>query len=122
LSFSGLKTALIYKKNELQHRGLFNRTAKIKLISSFQAAAVEAVVSIVQDAAKQCKLGKVACGGGVIANRYLRQKLLEVKNIKFLIAPFEYTGDNAAIVAGLGFYLYNKKGLESSLAQEAEAN
>jgi tRNA A37 threonylcarbamoyltransferase TsaD len=37
------------------------------------------------------------------------------------IAPMRYTTDNAAMVAGLGFYLYNK-GFENSLKLEAQAS
>ncbi|MFA6281515.1 MAG: tRNA (adenosine(37)-N6)-threonylcarbamoyltransferase complex transferase subunit TsaD [Candidatus Omnitrophota bacterium] len=124
LSFSGIKTALIYKKIELEKKQKLTRLTKIKLVSSFQYSVVEALVSAIASAYKQYKIKKVACGGGVIANRYLRARLqmTETKDLKFLIPPTEYTADNAAIVAGLGFYLYNKKGLKSAINLEAEAS
>ena len=82
------------------------------------------MIAAILDAHKQYKVKKVACGGGVIANRYLRArlKMSEAKDLKFLIPPIEYTADNAAIVAGLGFYLYNKKGMKSAINLEAEAS
>ncbi|MFA5271232.1 MAG: tRNA (adenosine(37)-N6)-threonylcarbamoyltransferase complex transferase subunit TsaD [Candidatus Omnitrophota bacterium] len=124
LSFSGIKTALIYKKIELEKKAKLTRLTKIKLISSFQYSAVEALVAAISSAHKQYKVKKIACGGGVIANRYLRARLKECesKNLKFLVPPIEYTADNAAVVAGLGFYLYNKKGIKSTINLEAEAS
>jgi len=124
LSFSGIKTALIYKKIELEKKAKVTRLTKIKLVSSFQYSVVETMVQAIASAHKQYKIKKIACGGGVIANRYLRARLKEseTKNLKFLIPPIEYTSDNAAIVAGLGFYLYNKKGIKSSINLEAEAS
>ncbi|MDP2922207.1 MAG: tRNA (adenosine(37)-N6)-threonylcarbamoyltransferase complex transferase subunit TsaD [Candidatus Omnitrophota bacterium] len=124
LSFSGIKTALIYKKMELEKKGNLSRSTKIELISSFQNTAVETIVRATVDAAKKLKLKKVVCGGGVIANRYLRQRFKdsETKDLTFLIPPIELTGDNAAMVAGLGFYLYNKKGIKSNISLEAEPN
>ena len=66
----------------------------------------------------------MVCGGGVVANKYLRERLKEEKTRGFslYISPFGYCSDNAAIVAGLGFYLYNKKGRKSSINLKAEAN
>ncbi len=124
LSFSGIKTALVYKKIELEKNGAFNKSIRVKLLSSFQAASIEAVVSAILEAKARYKIKVVACGGGVIANSYLRRRLKESEkeNVKFLVSPIEYTADNAAMVAGLGFYLYNKKGKTSSLGLEAEAN
>jgi N6-L-threonylcarbamoyladenine synthase len=124
LSFSGIKTALIYKKMELEKKNKFDQKTKIKLISSFQKAVVEAIVETTLAAAKKYKTNKVVCGGGVIANRYLRETLKdkESQGLRFLISPLEYTGDNAAIVAGLGFYLYNRKGIRSKIDLQVEAN
>jgi N6-L-threonylcarbamoyladenine synthase len=122
LSFSGIKTALIYKKKELEQKHLFSAKTKISLISSFQHTVIETLVETITAACAKYGLKKVVCGGGVIANSYLRQQLKNntSRNISFLISPFEYASDNAAMVAGLGFYLYNKKGLTSSINLEAE--
>lgn len=122
LSFSGIKTALIYKKLEMEKQGSLSKDTRLRLLSSFQGTVVEAIVNTVVDAAQELKIKKVVCGGGVIANSYLRQRLAETKEIKALISPFEYVADNAAIVAGLGFYLYNKSRAESPLGLKAEAN
>ena len=124
LSFSGIKTALIYKKLDLEKRGLLNRSVTIKMISSFQEAIVDILVATVLEATTKYRIKTVVCGGGVIANRYLRQRLYDAESqgIRFFISPSQYATDNAAMVAGLGFYLYNKKGVRSSLMLKAEAN
>jgi N6-L-threonylcarbamoyladenine synthase len=123
LSFSGIKTALVYKKLELEKQKKMNRHTTIRLISSFQESVLETIVATVLEAAGKFKVRRVVCGGGVVANRSLRRKLsaLSRDNLEFLIPPFEYTTDNAAIVAGLGFYLYNK-GNRSSLGLKPQAN
>ncbi|MDD5585306.1 MAG: tRNA (adenosine(37)-N6)-threonylcarbamoyltransferase complex transferase subunit TsaD [Candidatus Omnitrophica bacterium] len=124
LSFSGIKTALVYKKLELEKQKSLDRATMIGLISSFQEIVLNTIVSTVLEAARTLKVRRVVCGGGVIANRSLRRKLSAraSANLQFLIPPFEYTTDNAGIVAGLGFYLYNKKSIRSSLGLEPEAN
>ncbi len=122
LSFSGIKTALVYKKIELEKKGAFNKHTRKKLLSSFQHTVFETVVSAVTEAAEKLKIKTIVCGGGVLANSHLRRLLKgrEKEGFEMFISPKAFCGDNAAIVAGLGFYLYNKRGLRSSLALEAE--
>jgi len=124
LSFSGIKTALIYKKNEIEKKGLFNLGMKKRLISSFQYVALETIISTILEAKNKFGMKRIVCGGGVVANKYLRKRLRgeEKRGIKVFLAPFEYSGDNAAIVAGLGFYLYNIKGKKSTVELKAQAN
>jgi N6-L-threonylcarbamoyladenine synthase len=124
VSFSGIKTALIYKKNQMQQRGSFDSETKVSLVSSFQQAVVDTLINTIDEAAARLKVDRVVCGGGVIANSYLRKRLRRksTSGIRFHISPLAYAGDNAAIVAGLGFYLYNKRGIKSPLSLQAEAN
>lgn len=124
LSFSGIKTALIYKRKEIEAKGLLDSRMKKKLVSSFQYRAIEAIIEVILEAIKQTGINRVVCGGGVIANSYLRRRLKEQAkaNFELYLSPPEYAGDNAAMVAGLGFYLYNKKGISSSLGLPALAN
>jgi len=124
LSFSGIKTALIYKRKELEKEGKLNSKMKVKLISSFQYVALETIITTIIEAVNKTGIKRVVCGGGVVANSYLRKRLKaqEDKDLRFLISPSIYSGDNAAIVAGLGFYLYNKKGKKSNINLVAQAN
>ncbi len=126
LSFSGIKTALVYKKNELESGGKkLTNSLKRKILSSFQFSLVEVIVKTIIEACRRKSINRVSCGGGVVANSFLRQRLEEEgrKNkISFMIPSLEYTQDNGAMVAGLGFYLYNKKRLVSKLSLAAEAS
>ena len=124
LSFSGIKTALIYKKQELQKDRKFNPLTKVKLVSSFQYSVSQTLVANIKEAAQKYKIKSLAFGGGVIANSYLRKLLEELKDqgYQLYIPPKSLCSDNAAIVAGLGFYLYNKTGFKSNLNLKAEAN
>ena len=124
LSFSGIKTALIYKKNEMEKKGIFDFKMKKRLVSSFQYVALETIIRTILEAKDKLRMKKIVCGGGVIANKYLRERLKaqEKGRTKVFLAPFEYSGDNAAIVAGLGFYLYNKKGKKSNIDLKVQAS
>ncbi len=124
LSFSGIKTALIYKKNEIQKKNLFNRKVKKKLLSSFQYSCVDTIIETIEEAANKYKIKTIVCGGGVVANNYFRERLKKLENqgLNPLVSPKSFAGDNAAIVAGLGFYLYNKKGKQSRIDLESKAN
>lgn len=124
LSFSGIKTALIYKKIEMERQGTFNAQMRKRLLSSFQYTALEAIIDTVTQAADKRGIKTIVCGGGVVANSYLRRRLKdqEKQGLKVLISPLGYSGDNAAIVAGLGFYLYNKRGLKSNLGLNPESS
>lgn len=124
LSFSGIKTALIYKKKEIEKKNLFNADTKRRLVSSFQYVALETIIRTILEAKNKFKMKRIVCGGGVVANKYLRRRLgdEEKKGVKVFLAPLEYSGDNAAIVAGLGFYLYNVKGKKSTIKLKAQAN
>lgn len=123
-SFSGIKTALVYKKLELEKQKKLTRKTVVSLLSSFQEEVLETIVAATCEAASKFKVRKIVCGGGVIANRSLRRKLTSKisADLRVLMPPLEYTTDNGAIVAGLGFYLYNRKGKESPLSLEARAN
>jgi len=124
LSFSGIKTALMYKKMEVEKSGPLTARMRVKILSSFQESVVQTLVSTIVDAARRFKFRRVALGGGVIANRRLRAELAgkETADLRFLVPPIEFAADNAAAVAGLGFYLYNNKGKTSSLSLPAGAN
>ncbi len=125
LSFSGIKTALIYKRNELKAKGLFDAKTKIRLISSFQYAVCETIIRAAREAAAKFKIDRIVCGGGVAANSYLRRRLKSEEKkarLEILVSPRKYAGDNGAMVAGLGFYLYNKRRTKSPLNLRAEPN
>ncbi|OPX30381.1 MAG: tRNA (adenosine(37)-N6)-threonylcarbamoyltransferase complex transferase subunit TsaD [Candidatus Omnitrophica bacterium 4484_171] len=124
-SFSGIKTALIYKKHELENKNVFSYDVKVKLLSSFEESVVSAIVENAVISAKKYNLRTIVCGGGVISNTRLRALLKQAcnnNNIRLFLPPKRFCSDNAAMVAGLGFYLYNIKKIPSSLNIGAFSN
>jgi N6-L-threonylcarbamoyladenine synthase len=97
-SFSGLKTALLYKVRELDADELERRRAD--LAASYQRAIVRALVERTQAAAGQTGAGRIAVVGGVAANSELRASLPEAA-----LAPLELCTDNAAMIASAGRYV-----------------
>ena len=92
LSFSGLKTALLYKIRELSEGELEERRAD--LAASYQRAIVRALVARLRAAAKETRHERVAVVGGVAANSELRAALPEAR-----FAPLPLCTDNAAMIA-----------------------
>ncbi len=85
---------------------------------------METIIATVLEAAAVYKVRRVVLGGGVLANSYLRRRLQEEqrKDLGFFLPAAELAQDNAAPVAGLGFYLYNTKGSSHSYRLSARAS
>ena len=119
-SFSGLKTALLYgvrgNPTKVDGKMVFPRSSDELSLSqkddwacSFQHAAVDAIMNGVRQALSEHSLRCVVAGGGVLANSLLRQKLEEITNqfhIPVHLPESSYCVDNAAMIAGLGTFLY----------------
>jgi N6-L-threonylcarbamoyladenine synthase len=98
-SFSGLKTALVYRCRDLGHEGVEARRAD--LAASFQAAAVGQLVAKLDRALKKGEWGAVALGGGVAANGVLREAvraLCERRGADLKLVAHELCTDNAAMI------------------------
>ena len=96
-SFSGLKTALLYKVRELGPHELERRRAD--LAASYQRAIVRALVERTAAAAEQIGAERIAVVGGVAANSELRASLPDAA-----FAPLELCTDNAAMIASAARY------------------
>lgn len=111
-SFSGIKTAVLYKVHSLQ--SIVH--SKRDLAASFQKAVVEALLEKSFLACRRKKIKTLVVGGGVAANSYLRNKFQEeaaARNIKVYFPGPGLTLDNAAMIAGLGYQLF-KRGKRSN--------
>jgi N6-L-threonylcarbamoyladenine synthase len=91
-SFSGLKTALLYKTRELSADELERRRGD--LAASYQRAIVTALVERTRQAAEATGLERIAVVGGVAANSELRRALPDAA-----LAPLELCTDNAVMIA-----------------------
>ena len=98
-SFSGLKTAVLYRCRELGPEGVEERRAD--LAASFQAAVVEQLTTKLKRALKQGDWEAVALGGGVAANGPLREavaELCEEMGVRLKLVPISLCTDNAAMI------------------------
>jgi N6-L-threonylcarbamoyladenine synthase len=91
-SFSGLKTALLYRVRELAPDELERRRAD--LAAGYQRAIVRALVERTLEAAEALGSEKIALVGGVAANSELRASLPDA-----VAAPLDLCTDNAAMIA-----------------------
>jgi N6-L-threonylcarbamoyladenine synthase len=99
-SFSGLKTALLYRLKDHPLSGDAQEMAD--LVASYQEAIVDALV----DRTRRALRGErcLAVCGGVSLNSRLRAKLTDLAGklgVRLLLAIPAHCADNAAMVAGL---------------------
>jgi N6-L-threonylcarbamoyladenine synthase len=99
-SFSGLKTAVLRLTQKLEQTG--QPLPVNDLAASFQATVARALTKRAIACAKDFGLTTIAVGGGVAANRGLRQQLqaaAEQHNLRVLFPPMQFCTDNAAMIA-----------------------
>jgi N6-L-threonylcarbamoyladenine synthase len=109
-SFSGIKTSVLY---HVRRHG----TEKRDVAASFQAACVDTLAEKVRRAADRIGAKCVIIGGGVSANRGLRERMADFSLPVFFPRP-EFCTDNAAMTAGLAELLL-KSGRTSRLDLDA---
>jgi len=111
-SFSGIKTAVLYYvcgQNAQSKRTLAPIDVS-DIAFSFQEAMVDMLISKIIKASEKYHIKNIAIGGGVSSNSRLREKLLDqTKNKGYVvyIPPKELCTDNAEMVAGIAYHLYN---------------
>ncbi|MFH1858602.1 MAG: tRNA (adenosine(37)-N6)-threonylcarbamoyltransferase complex transferase subunit TsaD [Candidatus Omnitrophota bacterium] len=132
-SFSGIKTAVLYKIKELQGMQIQPKGKRRPkdaippkplrpsviddLCASFQKVVIETLMQRAQLACERFCANTLLLGGGVVSNQALReefQKRFQRAGLGVLFPPKGLSLDNAAMVAGLGYQLF-RKGSRSSL-------
>ena len=113
-SFSGLKTAVLRRVQELcgkthdfpstQLATLLNDSQRNDLAASFQRVAIETLVDKTVKAFNDFSPASVVIAGGVAANQELRRQLRERLPITIDYAPVNLCTDNAAMIATLTYY------------------
>jgi len=100
-SFAGLKTALLYKVREL---GEDAERLKADLAASYEHAIVEALMLRIERALEHESDPRLAIGGGVAANRLLRERAQSL-GVPVHVPPHALCTDNAAMIASAARYL-----------------
>ena len=116
-SFSGIKSAVL--RYISQHPDDVHERLN-DIAAGFQEAVVEVLVYKLIRAAKEKACRHVALVGGVAANGRLRQKLTddaETAGLGVHIPPVNLCGDNAAMVAAVGYW-YLRQGLQGRLEDD----
>jgi len=112
-SFSGLKTSFLYfLRDQLKLNPDFIESNKADLAASIQAVIIEILTEKLIKASEHTGIKEVAIAGGVSANSGLRNKMLELhetRNWNVYLPEFQYSTDNAAMIAIAGYYKYLKK-------------
>jgi len=107
-SFSGLKTAVSRLVKELESEG---KLAVNDLAASFQETVARSLSDRTVACALEYHLPTIVVGGGVAANRTLREKLTqkgEAQGLQVHFPPMKLCTDNAAMIACAGVQHYQR--------------
>jgi N6-L-threonylcarbamoyladenine synthase len=120
-SFSGLKTALLYKIQKDENWK--NRVPEY--CYEFERAVVETLVGKTVKAANKYGVKTMMLAGGVAANLALREEFQNAAaklGLACQIPPQEYTTDNAAMIAAAGYFLARQKDFTPWQKLKADSN
>ena len=100
-SFSGLKTALLYRLRDLGGLEALDQTTVADLCAAFERSVVESLLANLDRALSARPAEAVVICGGVAANTLLRQRAAELLEgrARLTIPPLDLCTDNAAMIA-----------------------
>lgn len=107
MSFSGVKTALLYFTRDTPNAPLSDVAA------SYQEAIVDVLVDKTMRTAHAYKINTIVLGGGVSANTRLRTRMAEegtAHDIRIILPDFCFCTDNARMIAFRGWMTYSHAG------------
>ncbi|WP_299055541.1 tRNA (adenosine(37)-N6)-threonylcarbamoyltransferase complex transferase subunit TsaD [uncultured Polaribacter sp.] len=109
-SFSGLKTGILYFiQKQVRINPNFIEENLRDICASIQYTITEILMDKLKNAVKQTGIKNIAIAGGVSANSEIRNRLKQAEKHfgwTTYIPKFEYTTDNAAMVAITGYLKY----------------
>ncbi|HBE01417.1 MAG: tRNA (adenosine(37)-N6)-threonylcarbamoyltransferase complex transferase subunit TsaD [Spirochaetes bacterium GWF1_41_5] len=101
ISYSGLKTAVIYHTDRYKTGTIINEN---DIAASFQKKALDPLCAKTIRAAKKMNLTQIGIAGGVSANSYLRKIFAGQQGFNVHFPSPTLCTDNAAMVAGFAFH------------------
>lgn len=110
-SFSGIKTSVLYKVRgqDAKVAMALSQDERADVAAGFQEAVVDVLVEQSMKACLRMRTWRLAVGGGVACNTRLREKMASraaKEGVSCYFPPARFCTDNAAMVAGLGYHLY----------------
>ena len=110
-SFSGVKTSLLYHTEGNPPQ---NEDAKNNIAADYIEAIMDVLVKRTIEAAQTFGVGTIVVGGGVSANRRLRELFQNRrKKLNVVFPSLPLCTDNARMIAARGFQLYKAQGASS---------
>ncbi|MDI2090009.1 tRNA (adenosine(37)-N6)-threonylcarbamoyltransferase complex transferase subunit TsaD [Commensalibacter oyaizuii] len=101
-SFSGLKTAVGNLLSDYDTTVPLPRTLAADIAASFQKTITQSILNRLENAIQMVSgISLLATAGGVAANKYLRNHLLNLANkynLPFIAPPMQYCTDNAVMI------------------------
>ena len=112
-SFSGLKTALLYRLRAL---GETDQQTRADLAAAFEESVVESLLEKLDRALEAGPCTEVVVCGGVAANTLLRRRAKEVAagRARLTMPPLELCTDNASMIAAAGHYQLEVMGRQAA--------
>ncbi len=112
-SFSGLKTSILYFiQKKVKENPEFVKENLEDICASIQHTIIKILMDKLKKAVKQTGIKRIAIAGGVSANSGIRKALKDGEKKygwETFVPKFEYTTDNAAMIAIAGHYKFLKK-------------
>lgn len=109
-SFSGLKTAVLYSLQKETAETLADPEFVALIAHEFQEAVVDTLVGKTERALQRYQPKTLVIAGGVSANARLRERTESMvagyPDCQFLMPPFQYSLDNAAMIGAAGILRY----------------
>jgi N6-L-threonylcarbamoyladenine synthase len=140
-SFSGLKTAVLYYLRDLtsppnplslsrrggeEDESPLGGEVRMAVVREFEDSVIETLVSKTKKAIEKYFPKSLIIGGGVIANKALRENFLKLEEIylklKVLIPEKSLTTDNATMIAAAGYIEYLKNQEINELKAQGNLN
>ncbi len=110
-SFSGIKTAVLYKIKEIKNERELSEIDKKQIAREFEDAIAEVLLKKTKRAVEEFNIKTFILGGGMSANKHIRYTLEThlPQDIEIFIPPIELTGDNAIMIAAAGYLNFISK-------------
>jgi N6-L-threonylcarbamoyladenine synthase len=111
-SFSGLKTALLYRLRDLGEAA--GPEERADLAASFEQSVVESLLEKLEKALARSGFSEVVVCGGVAANTLLRRRAAEVvgDRARLTMPPLDLCTDNAAMIAAAAHFGVAANGIQ----------